>query len=82
MTFPANCLLVALVAWLGGAELCAVRNRTRRWHFFWRNAAGEAWEFYTPGASRRSYLRNALTLGRVKRAPALDRARAGRAARA
>jgi hypothetical protein len=71
--FPGNCLLVALAAWARGHRLYRMRNRSGRWHFYWTHRdTGQAFEFYTKGASRRSYLRNALTIGEVRRAPALD----------
>lgn len=72
--FPANCLLVALAgALLTRGSIATLRNRTGRLHWFWRDRSGRAWEFYTAGASRRTYLRNALTLGEVRACPALDR---------
>lgn len=72
MRFPGNCVIAALIAGMAGARIRTVRNRTGRIHFYWLNEAGEAWEFYTKGASRRSYLRNALTLGEIRRVPSLD----------
>lgn len=71
--FPGNCLIVAAVMGLRGYEVRTMRNRSGRLHFYWRDEEGRAFEFYTKGASRRSYLRNALTLGEIRRAPALDR---------
>jgi hypothetical protein len=68
MRFPANCLVVAIVASCRrGSSLWCGRNKSGRLHFFWRDAAGRSWEFYTKGASTRSYLRNALTIGEIKR---------------
>ncbi len=69
MVVPGNCLLAALFA-----KACAprrvrvvtVRNRAGRVHFMWERD-GDLFEFYTPGASRCSYLRNALRLGEVRR---------------
>lgn len=77
MKFPGNCLLVALVMGLRpGRRIRVMRNRGGRLHFFWTHkATGEAFEFYTKGASRRSYLRNAITMGEVRRAPGLDEKR-------
>lgn len=74
MRFPGNCLLVALAASARGHHLHRMRNRSGRWHFYWthRDGGGQAFEFYTKGASRRSYLRNAITLGEIRRAPSLD----------
>lgn len=72
MRFPGNCLVVALVHCAAGGSLRSMRNRTGRMHFYWVDGRGLAHEFYTKGASRRGYLRNALTLGEVKRCPALD----------
>jgi hypothetical protein len=72
MRFPANCLIVTAVAAMFGGRPRAVRNRAGRWHLYWLDADGLAFEFYTKGASRRSYLRNALTLGEVKRCPSFD----------
>jgi hypothetical protein len=54
-----------------------MRNRAGRLHFYWLTSSGAAFEFYTKGASRRSYWRNALTLGEVRRAAALDEAPRG-----
>ena len=69
MRFPGNCVLVAVGAWLLAprrTRLYAVRNPAGRWHLgFMRD--GRRFEFYTPGASRCSYLRNALRLGEVRR---------------
>lgn len=74
MRFPGNCLVVTLVYCLRrGNCLRRMRNRSGRLHFYWTDASGKAFEFYTKGASRRSYLRNAITFGEVRRAPALDR---------
>lgn len=69
MIVPGNCLLAALCA-----KACAprrvrvvtVRNRAGRMHFMWERD-GVLFEFYTPGASRCSYLRNALRLGEIRR---------------
>lgn len=72
MKFPANCLLVAATAALCGGRVRVMRNRSGRLHAYWLTGNGEAWEFYTRGASGRSYLRNALTLGEIKRCPSLD----------
>jgi len=69
MRFPANCLVVAVVC--GGLGLRAMRNRSGRLHFYWVRG-GRAYEFYSPGASRCTYLRNAIRLGAVRRCPSLD----------
>jgi len=69
MAVPGNCLLAALCA-----KACAprrvrvvtMRNRAGRVHFMWERD-GELFEFYTPGASRCSYLRNALRMGEIRR---------------
>lgn len=69
MRFPGNCLLVALAAKLAAprqVRLGVMRNRAGRLHVYWVRA-GERFEFYTPGASRCGYLRNALRLGTIRR---------------
>ncbi|MGG3814221.1 hypothetical protein ABEV34_21615 [Methylorubrum rhodesianum] len=70
MRFPANCLAVALLR--GHVRTRAMRNRTGRLHYFWRDRDGLAWEFYAPGRSRRSYLANLLYVGEVQRMPSHD----------
>jgi hypothetical protein len=72
MRFPANCVAVTAAAVLLGQRPRTIRNRPGRLHVYWVNRRGEAFEFYTKGASLRSYWRNALTFGEVKRAPSLD----------
>lgn len=72
MRFPANCLLVALIAALGGGRLRTARNRSGRVHVYWLDHGGRAWEFYRKGASRRPYWQNLVYFGRIARAPALD----------
>lgn len=66
--FPGNCLLVALAAKLAAprqVRIGMLRNRAGRLHFYWVRG-GHRFEFYTPGASGCSYLRNALRLGTVR----------------
>jgi hypothetical protein len=72
LRFPANCLAAALVAWLFGNTVHCVRNSRGRWHWFWRDRHGRAFEFYRRGASRFGYLRLLLYVGEVKPAPALN----------
>lgn len=68
MKFPANCLVVALVASLRhGSKFRMERNRKGRWHFFWTDRYGFSWEFYCKGASSKSYLQNALYIGEIRR---------------
>lgn len=69
MIFPGNCLLVALCAKACSprrVRVVTMRNRAGRVHFMWERD-GDLFEFYTPGASRSSYLRNALRFGEVRR---------------
>lgn len=69
MIVPGNCLLAAICA-----KACAprrvrvvtMRNRAGRVHFMWERD-GELFEFYTPGASRCTYLQNAFRLGEIRR---------------
>lgn len=72
MRFPANCLVVALIAAAAGCSVHCMRNRSGRRHWFWRDGNGRAFEFYRKGASRLSYLQLSVYLGEVRRAPALD----------
>jgi hypothetical protein len=74
--FPANCLLVAVLA--GGPRMRMMHNRSGRLHFYWIDQHGLAWEFYTKGASRCSYLRNAFRFGEIKRMPSGDEILTGR----
>ena len=68
MRIPGNCLIAALIA-KGIAprrtRLRYLRNRCGRLHFYWERD-GRRFEFYTQGASRASYLRNAIRLGEVR----------------
>lgn len=67
--FPANCLVVALAAKLAAprqVRLGIMRNSAGRLHVYWMKG-GERFEFYTPGASRCGYLRNAIRLGTIRR---------------
>jgi len=67
--FPGNCLVVAVAAKVMSPKqvrLRTTRNRAGRLHFMWERD-GELFEFYTPGASRCSYLRNSLRLGAIRR---------------
>ena len=69
MLIPSNCLLAALCAKALSprtVRITSIRNRAGRIHFMWERD-GQTFEFYTPGASRCTYLRNALRLGRVRR---------------
>lgn len=66
--FPGNCLLAALAAKLRApreVRIRTLRNRAGRLHFYWERD-GRRFEFYTPGASRGSYVRNAVRLGVVR----------------
>lgn len=68
LRFPGNCLLVAVCAWLLAltrTRLHRSRNKRGRWHVYFERD-GQCFEFYTPGASRCSYLRNALRLGTIR----------------
>jgi len=72
--FPGNCVAVSVCAWLLAprrTRLCASRNRAGRWHVSFERD-GQRFEFYTPGASRCSYLRNALRLGEIRRVGAVS----------
>ena len=72
--FLGNCLIVAL--WhrmtTRNTRIRYMRNRCGRWHFYWETN-GFKYEFYTPGASQRSYWRNALTRGVVRRVFELEK---------
>jgi hypothetical protein len=70
MRFPGNCFLVALLC--GGSNVRLMRNRRGRVHFYWVRSDGQAYEFYKKGASQRGYLRNALYVGEIRPAPALN----------
>lgn len=64
-----NCLLCALVAWASkprATRIHAMRNRRRRWHFYWTRD-GKRYEFHAPGRSAKSYLRNAIYRGQVRK---------------
>lgn len=79
--FLGNCLIVAIVgAAVSRGHVRRARNRAGRWHYYWTDPNGLAFEFYGAGASQRSYSGNALYIGHVKRAPRLDELREGRAA--
>lgn len=65
-------MIVALV--IGRTRIRATRNRSGRWHLYWLDKDGFAWEFYTKGASRCSYLRNAVRIGEIRRMPSRDQA--------
>lgn len=66
MRFPANCLVVAVIAsLLPGRKFCTKRNQKGRLHFFWKDRKGKAWRFYQRGAGNRSYLRNSLYIGEI-----------------
>lgn len=68
MRFPGNCVLVSLCAALmPGNRIRWKRNRCGRWHVFWQDRNGKTWEFYRKGASGRTYLRNLIYVGEVKR---------------
>ncbi len=72
MKFPANCLVVALAAKVANpsrVKIRTMRNRSGRIHFMWERD-GQLFEFRTPGASRCTYLRNALRLGEIHKVPA------------
>lgn len=72
MRFPANCVVVALIAVVAGCSAHSMRNRYGRLHFFWRNHRGEAFEFSRPGIEKRPYWQQVIYLGEIRRAPALD----------
>lgn len=68
MKLLGNCLACAVAAWLlnpVATRIACTRNRSGRLHFFWiRN--GRRFEFYTAGASRLPYWRNALRIGEIR----------------
>ncbi|RLK53429.1 hypothetical protein BCL79_2735 [Stenotrophomonas rhizophila] len=69
MKLVGNCLVVALAAKLIAprrVRIRSMRNRAGRVHFMWEKD-GVPYEFYTPGASRSSYLRNSLRVGEIRR---------------
>lgn len=81
MLIPSNCLLAALCAKTLSPRrvtITSIRNRAVRIHFMWKRD-GQTFEFYTPGASRCSYLRNALRLGRVRLVAAASQLQKGQA---
>lgn len=68
MRFPGNCLVVALVAGLRPSNrVHMARNAWGRWHWYWTDSNGVSWRFYRPQSGRRSYLRNSLYIGEIKR---------------
>lgn len=69
MIVPGNCLLAALCAKARSprrVRIVTMRNRAGRVHFMWERD-GALYEFYTPGASRASYLRNSVRMGEIRR---------------
>ncbi|MDR6292367.1 hypothetical protein E9232_004907 [Inquilinus ginsengisoli] len=72
MRLPGNCLLAAVVAAICGRRFRQCRNPAGRLHFYWLDRTGAAWEFYKQGASKKTYMQNALYLGEVRRNPKLD----------
>lgn len=73
MALIGNCLLLAFTFALLGCRPRFMRNRRGRWHAYWLDHEGRAWEFYARGAAARSYWQNAWYRGRVRRCPTLDR---------
>jgi hypothetical protein len=66
--FPGNCALVAIAQFLAAPRTTRIhctRNRSGRLHLYWQRD-GRRFEFYSPGASRCGYLRNALRMGSVR----------------
>lgn len=68
MRFPGNCVLVAFAAWSvhpRNTRIKVTRNRAGRFHIYWERD-GRRFEFYTPGASNCSYLRNLVRVGSIR----------------
>lgn len=68
LALPGNCLVCSLLAWVVDprhTKVCRMRNRHGRWHLYWTRH-GERFEFHAPGRSTKTYLQNALYLGRVR----------------
>lgn len=68
MKIIGNCLIAALAAKVLAphrVRILTIRNRAGRIHFLWEKD-GVPYEFYTAGASRASYLRNALRIGEIR----------------
>lgn len=64
-----NCLVCALIAWARHPREVSIhfmRNSKRRWHCYWMRD-GVRYEFYAKGRSSKSYLRNLIYFGVVRK---------------